>query len=77
MQYVLPPCKIPTREQLIIISMKENEIRTSQKYIDMCSDVANEPNGWLRVTSMIQEQLVEEAGFTTELEKSIELKICS
>ena len=73
MQYVLPPCKIPTKEQLISISMKENDIRTSQKYIDMCSDVADEPNGWLRITSIVQEKLVEEEGFTSELEKSIAL----
>ena len=70
-QYTLQPCKIPTLEQLIIIAEKEKKIRLSQEYIEMCDMVADVPNGWLQVTSTIQENIIREMGFTTELENSI------
>jgi len=73
MEYTLPPCKIPTLEQLIVIAQKEKEKRLSQEYIDMCDMVADVPNGWLQVTSMMQESLIRDMGFTTELEVSIAL----
>jgi len=70
-QYTLQPCKIPTLEQLIIMAEKEKKIRLSQEYIEMCDTVADVPNGWLQVTSNMQESLAREIGFTSELENSI------
>lgn len=71
--YQLPTCKIPTLEELKLMAKKEKEERLSQDYIDKCSEVADIPNGWLQVTSIMQTNIVIEMGFTTELEISIAL----
>lgn len=72
-QYTLQSCKIPTLEQLIIMAQKEKEKRLSQEYIEMCDKVSEVPNGWLEVTSTIQENIIRDMGFTSELELSIAL----
>ncbi len=63
--------KIPTKEQLIQMVKKEEEIRWSSWYQDMCDQVKDEVNGWLRVSAQVQYQIAHDFGFDTEIEADI------
>ena len=70
---MLSPCKLPTLDILIRMAKKEKLCRLSDKYIKECSMVAKLPNIWLKVTAKMQEEIVMEEGFVSELEKEIAL----
>ncbi len=55
--------KIPTKSQLIHMLELEEKIRLSPDYIKSCDKVADEPNGWLRVSEEIQYSIAKQFGF--------------
>jgi hypothetical protein len=57
------PLNLPSPKAIIELVKKEGIIRLSKEYIKQCDDVANEVNGWLRITGEMQEKLVRDAGF--------------
>lgn len=57
------PLNLPSPNDILELVKKESIIRLSPEYIKACDDVCNEVNGWLRVTSEMQESLVKNAGF--------------
>lgn len=59
--------KIPSEEQLENMIEEEEKIRLSKEYIDACTEVKNIPNGWLKVTSKMQEDLVKRYGFDDQI----------
>lgn len=63
--------KIPNEKQLEQMIMKEEEIRMSDEYRQMCTDVKDEVNGWLRVTKEMQQRLVRDFGFSQDIECDI------
>lgn len=63
--------KIPTEKQLEQMVLKEREIRESEKYINQCTDVKDEVNGWLRITGEMQKQLVKDFGYNSDIESDI------
>lgn len=56
----------PGKNDLILMLQKEEEIRMSQKYIDLCDEVKDEPNGWLRISEEIQYQIARDFGYTSK-----------
>ena len=67
----------PSEKLLEILVREEEKMRFSQEYIERCNQVADEPNGWLRVTGEMQRSLVEkhclEQGFSDEMSIDITL----
>jgi hypothetical protein len=53
----------PSKESLLKMIMKEQEIRTSSEYIQRCDDVADKPNGWLDVSEQVQYDVVKMFGY--------------
>ena len=63
--------KIPNEKELEQMIYKEEEIRNSEDYRQKCTNVKDEVNGWLRVTKEMQQQLVKDFGFNTDIECDI------
>lgn len=59
--------KIPTEKQLEVMIDEEEQIRMSKHYQDECTKVKNVPNGWLKYTETMQEDLVKKHGFDDEI----------
>lgn len=57
------PLNLPSPKDVIQMLTKERDIRLSPEYIKKCDEVADEPNGWLRITDEMQKQIVKDAGF--------------
>lgn len=55
--------KIPTKFQLIQMLDFEEKIRLSPDYIKLCDEVADEANGWLRISEEIQYSIAKQFGF--------------
>ncbi len=53
----------PTKYQLIQMLELEEQKRMSLDYIKLCDEVADEPNGWLRVSEEIQYLIAKQFGF--------------
>lgn len=69
------PIKLPSYEDILEIAKKEGDYRLSQEYINQCDLVADEVNGWLRISGEYQKKLVEEAGFIDPTSKEIALNM--
>jgi hypothetical protein len=63
--------KKPSKEILIQMLQKEESIRFSPEYIAKCTEVASEPNGWLRISADVQKQIASEFGYISEIENDI------
>jgi hypothetical protein len=50
--------KLPTEKLLEILVDEEEKVRNSEYYRNLCNDVKDIPNGWLTVTSKIQNDIV-------------------
>jgi len=61
----------PSKEILIKMLQREEEIRLSTEYIEKCTEVASEPNGWLRISADVQKQVAAEFGYISEIENDI------
>lgn len=57
------PLNLPSHDDIIELVKVEGKIRMSKEYIDECDKVADEPNGWLRITGEMQKRIVNEHGF--------------
>ena len=57
------PLNLPSHDDIIEIVKQEGKMRHSEEYIQECNRVADEPNGWLRITGEMQEKLVRDYGF--------------
>jgi len=57
------PLNLPSPTDILKIVKIERKTRLSKEYIKQCDEVANEVNGWLRITDEMQKRLVSEAGF--------------
>lgn len=58
------PLGLPSHDDIIELVKIESIMRYSDEYINECNRVANEPNGWLRITGEMQEQIARDYGFT-------------
>ena len=65
--------KIPTEKLLEQMIIEEEKIRQSKEYQDACTSVADEVNGWLRITGEMQRDLVKRFGFEDEISQEIAL----
>lgn len=63
-EYEFPPSK----DKLLRMLKREEEIRLSDEYINLCSLVSNEIDGWLKVTESIQKMVCYEFGYTNTLD---------
>lgn len=63
--------KLPTKEILLEMCKKEEEIRWSPWYQSECDRVKDEVNGWLRISEQVQYQIVRDFGFKTDVESDI------
>ncbi len=63
--------KIPTKDQLLQMVKKEEEIRWSKWYQLECDKVKDEVNGWLRISEEVQYRVAKDFGFDTEVESDI------
>jgi len=61
----------PSKDILVKMLQREEDIRTSTEYITKCDEVASEPNGWLRISADVQKQVAAEFGFISEIENDI------
>ena len=61
----------PSKDILIQMLQREEEIRFSSDYINKCTEVASEPNGWLRISADFQKQVATEFGFKSSIENDI------
>ncbi len=55
------------KEKLLLMLQREEEIRMSQWYIDECTKVKDEINGWLRISSEVQQRVANEFGYEDAL----------
>lgn len=62
---------IPSKETLLKMIMKEQEIRMSHEYIKKCDDVADKPNGWLDVSEQVQYDVVKMFNYKEDLDMNI------
>ena len=46
---------------------KEEEIRMSKWYIDKCTDVKDEVNGWIRISAEVQQKVAFDFGYKDKL----------
>jgi hypothetical protein len=60
-----------TKENLLEMCKKEEEIRWSQWYQSECDKVKDEVNGWLRISEQVQYQVAKKFGFETDIEADI------
>lgn len=63
------------KEKLLLMLQREEEIRMSQWYIDECTKVKDEINGWLRISSEVQEKVDKEFGYTSNLENILAINL--
>jgi hypothetical protein len=63
--------KTPSKDQLIKMLKMEETIRFSPEYITKCDEVADEVNGWLRISAEVQKQVAENFGFKSQIENDI------
>ena len=63
--------KTPSKELLLEMVKKEEEIRWSPWYQSECDIVKDEVNGWLRISEQVQYQVVKEFGFENPIEADI------
>lgn len=68
---MLEQLKIPSKEQLLQMVLKEEEIRWSDWYQLECDKVKDEINGWLRISAQVQYQIAKDFGFGSEIEADI------
>src|SRR3990172_1947705 len=70
--------KRPSEKLLEEMVKAEAEMRLSAEYLRRCDEVANEPDGWLRITGEMQEALVDrfakEYNFDDDISKTIALQ---
>lgn len=59
--------KIPNEQLLELMIAEEEKIRTSKYYQDKCTAVKNIPNGWLKVTEEVQNDIAKKYGFTDKM----------
>ncbi len=62
---------VPSKDDLLQMITKEEEIRWSKWYQDQCDQVKDEVNGWLRISEQVQYQIVKDYGFTSDIEADI------
>jgi hypothetical protein len=63
--------RIPTENELLAMIQEEERIRNSSEYIAKCNEVADEINGWLRISAEVQYQVVKAYGFISDIESDI------
>ena len=63
--------RFPTKEILIQMVLREEEIRWSSQYLEQCDKVKDEVNGWIRISENYQHQIVREFGFDIGAEADI------
>lgn len=63
--------KIPTKNQLLEMVKKEEEIRWSSWYQSECDRVKDQVNRWLEISAQVQFQIAKDFGFDTEVESDI------
>ena len=63
------------KEKLLLMLQREEEIRMSQWYIDECTKVKDEINGWLRISSEVQQKVAKEFGYTENLENILAINL--
>jgi hypothetical protein len=61
--------KTPSKEQLLKMVMAEEAYRMSPEYVEECTKVASEVNGWLRINEELQYRIVSDFGFTDPIER--------
>lgn len=61
----------PKKTKLIKMLQEEEDIRMSQKYIDMCDAVKDEVNGWLRISEEVQYMVAKKFGYETSIEQDL------
>lgn len=57
------PLGLPSHDDIIELVKIESQMRFSKEYIDKCNQVKDEPNGWLRITGEMQQQIITDYGF--------------
>lgn len=62
--------KYPKKNDLLKMLQEEENIRMSQYYIDMCDEVKDEVNGWLRVSEEIQHEIAKKFGYISDIERN-------
>ena len=62
---------IPTEKCLELMIFEEEKQRTSKEYVDKCSAVKNEVNGWMRVTAELQSNIAKSFGFVDDISHDI------
>lgn len=67
--------KYPDKDALIKMLKLEESIRMSQEYINMCNDVKDEINGWLRISEEIQYEVAKQFGYTSQVEQDIAVNL--
>lgn len=53
----------PNKELLIKMLKYEDKLRLSKEYVDTCTEVKEEVNGWLRITKLIQKKVAYDFGY--------------
>lgn len=66
-----PILKYPDKETLIKMLELEESIRMSKEYVEMCNNVKDEINGWLRISEEIQYKIVKNFGYTNIIEQDL------
>ena len=54
----------PSKEKLLLMLLREEQLKLSKEYIEQCSLVHKEVNGWLRITEEVQKKVCFEFGYT-------------
>ena len=67
--------KYPNKAQLIEMLQLEEKIRMSQEYIQMCDNVKDEINGWLRISEEVQCHVAKQFGYTNQLEQDLAVNL--
>ena len=55
--------ELPSKEKLLRMLVMEETIRMSKKYIDKCTELKDEINGWIRLSGEIQELVAYSFGY--------------
>lgn len=67
--------KLPSKADILELVRREDKIRRSAEYIKECDNVADEINGWLRVTDEMQRKLIHDYGFGSPIIEEIALNM--
>lgn len=55
------------KEKLLLMLQEEEKQRFSNEYQEKCSQVRNEPNGWLRISAELQENVAKIFGYEDQI----------